>query len=54
MTAQTLTRPAAAQPSVLGRIFTPAATPVAANDTAERATSLIVRRRERLRRRDAR
>lgn len=53
MTAQTLIRPAA-QPSVLGRIFVPAATPAAANDTAERATSLIVRRRERIRRRDGR
>lgn len=53
MTAQTLIRPAA-QPSILGRIFTPASAPAPANDTAERATSLIVRRRERIRRRDAR
>lgn len=53
MTAQTLIRPAA-QPSIFGRIFTPAAAPAPANDTAERATSLIVRRRERIRRRDAR
>lgn len=54
MTAQILTRPAASQPSILGRIFTPAAAPAAANDLQAASTSLIVRRRERLRRRDAR
>lgn len=53
MNMQTLVRPAA-QPAaspVLDRIF---AAPVPANDTEAARTSLIVRRRERQRRRDAR
>lgn len=52
MIAQTLPRPAApaAMPSVLDRILPPAP----ANDTAVTGRSVIVRRRERARRRDAR
>lgn len=53
MTTQTLARPAALPTTspVLDRIF---AAPVPANDTEAARTSLIVRRRERQRRRDAR
>jgi hypothetical protein len=51
MTTQTLARPAADPSPVLERIF---AAPVPANDTEAARISLIVRRRERQRRRDAR
>ncbi|MEQ9506263.1 MAG: hypothetical protein RLO80_08310 [Hyphomonas sp.] len=56
MTTQTLARPAAAPAAslVLDRIFAPGAPARAANDMAAAATSLIVRRRERQHRRDAR
>ncbi len=56
MTTLTLARPAAAPTSspVLDRIFTSPAPGRAANDTAASGASLIVRRRERQRRRDAR
>lgn len=56
MSAQTLVRPAAAPASspVLDRIFAPVPAAHAANDTRTQAASLIVRRRERQRRRDVR
>ena len=51
MTMQTLARPTVQPSQVLERIF---AAPVPANDTEAARISLIVRRRERQRRRDAR
>lgn len=51
MTTQTLARPTVQPSPVLGRIF---AAPVPANDTEAASTALIVRRRERQRRRGAR
>ncbi len=56
MTTQTLARPAAQSASspVLDRIFAAAAIPAAANDGASAKTSILVRRRDRQRRRDAR
>jgi hypothetical protein len=56
MTPQTLARPIAQPTSspVLDRIFAAAAIPAPANDSGNAQTSLLVRRRERARRRDAR
>ena len=56
MTTQTLARPIAqpASPPVLDRIFAAATIPAPANDSAGPRPSLLVRRRERARRRDAR
>ena len=56
MTTLTLARPAAAPAAspVLDRLFAPAAPARAANDIKAQGASLIVRRRERQRRRDAR
>jgi hypothetical protein len=51
MTTQILARPTVQLSQVLERIF---AAPVPANDTEAARTALIVRRRERQRRRDAR
>jgi len=51
MTTRTLARPSAQPSPVLERIFT---APVPANDTEAARTALIVRRRERQRRRVAR
>jgi len=51
-----IARPAVPAPHshVLDRILAPISAPAAANDTAGTQVSLIVRRRERQRRRDAR
>ena len=56
MTTETLARPIAqpASSPVLDRIFAAATLPAAANDAASAKASLLVRRRERARRRDAR
>ena len=56
MTTETLARPIAQPTSspVLDRIFAAAPIPAAANDSASAKASLLVRRRERVRRRDAR
>ena len=56
MTTQILARPIAQPTSspVLDRIFAAATLPAAANDIASAKASLLVRRRERARRRDAR
>ncbi len=56
MTTETLARPIAqpASSPVLDRIFAAAPIPAAANDAASAKASLLVRRRERARRRDAR
>jgi hypothetical protein len=56
MTTQTLAHPATAPASspVLDRIFAPTPAVKPANDAMAQSTSLIVRRRERQRRRDVR
>jgi hypothetical protein len=57
MTTLTAIRPAAqpaAQPEILARILSDAPAPVAANDPVTERPSLLVRRRERQRRRDGR
>jgi hypothetical protein len=56
MTTQILARPITqpASSPVLDRIFAAATLPAAANDSACAKASLLVRRRERARRRDAR
>jgi hypothetical protein len=56
MTTQILARPVAqpASSPVLERIFAAATLPAAANDSASARPSLLARRRERARRRDAR
>ena len=56
MTTETLARPIAQSTSspVLDRIFAAATLPAAANDSSSARPSLLARRRERARRRDAR
>lgn len=54
MNTLSLARPITPASPVLDRIFAPIAAPPPANDTAAPINSLLVRRRERQRRRDAR